>query len=96
MAIISPYSIITQNGDYELLTKAGHQHLLTLRNNFGGGTVTLTGFNNATGNFTSIAGASWTAEADARVYATSNQVRITLTGSTSPSIAVNFLPLKTL
>jgi len=95
MATISPFTVITADGDYELETRAGHEHLLTLRGDFGGGTVTLTGYNNATGAYTSISGASWTAEADARIFAASHLIKLTLAGSADPELAVNFLPIYT-
>lgn len=93
MAEISPFSVITANGDYEIDTRAGHLHLLTLKGTFGGGTVTMTSKNNATGTYTSVDGGSWTAEAEDQFYATSDSIRLTLAGATTPSIAINVLPI---
>ncbi len=93
MATISPFSVITADGSYEIETRSGHEHLLTLRDDFGGGTVVMTGKNNADGSYTSISGGSWTAESEIRFYPASDSIRLTVTGSTGANILVNLLPI---
>ena len=95
MSEIPPFTVITANGSYEIKTRSGHEHLLTLKDDFGGGTVTMTSKNNADGSYTAVSGGSWTGDAEIRFHAPSDEIRLTLASSTSPNILVNLLPIYT-
>ena len=91
---LSPPTILTLDGDYEFRTRVGVEHLLTLKGTFDGATVTLTAYNDATNDFTSVDGGSWTAEAEIRFIAPSDQIRLAITNDgASTSIAVNLIPI---
>jgi hypothetical protein len=96
MATIQPFTVLTLDGNYELATRAGHEHMLTLKGTFDGATVTMTYLNNATGTYTSVDGGAWTAEDEIRFHAPSAMIRLAVTNDgASTSIAVNLLPIYT-
>lgn len=96
MASTSPFAILTANGDYEIETRTGHDHLITLKGVFGGATVTMTTYNNATGGYTSVDGGAWTDEAEDRFVAPSGLMRLSVSGAGgSTAIAINILPTYT-
>ena len=95
MAAISPFTVVDLDGDYEIETRMGHSHLLTLKGTFDGATVVMTAYNNATATYTSVDGGSWTGEAEIEFYAPSDMIRLTVSGAASTSIAINLLPVYT-
>lgn len=95
MAEISPFSVLTVDGDYEIRTIAGREHLLTLKGTFDGATVTMTTLNPATDAYTSVDGGAWTAEAEERFIPTGSMIRLAVTNDgASTSIAVNLIPTR--
>lgn len=97
MANIPPFSLLTANGDYEINTLSGREHLLTLKDTFGGATVTLTALNPAypTETYSAVDGGSWTATDEVTFIPTSHKIRLTVSSAGgSTSIAVNLLPTR--
>lgn len=95
MSNFIPPSTITLDGDYEINTRFTREHLLTLKGSFGGGTVTMTAFNDASGAYESVDSGSWTAAAEITFTAPSDTIRLSLSGATSPDIAVTLTPTTT-
>lgn len=94
MANFIPPGIITTDGDYELNTRPGIEHLLTLKGTFNGATIAMTAYNDATGTYTSVDGGSWTAEAEERFIAPSANIRLTMTNDgASTSIGVTLIQI---
>lgn len=93
MANFIPPDIITAGGEYEINTRFSRNHLLTLKGEFDGQTVTMTTYDDATGSYSAVANGSWAAEAEFRFYAPSDKVRLSVDGGgTSPAIAVTLTP----
>jgi hypothetical protein len=95
MATTSPFSVLTTDGNYEINTLAGREHLVTLKGTWDGATITLTTYNPASLTYTSVDSGSWTADAEFRFIPTSNLCRLVVTndGATT-SIAVNLIPIR--
>lgn len=94
MANFIPPGTITTDGDYEINTRPGREHLLTLKGTFDGATITMTAYNDALGSYTSVDGGSWTAEAESRFIAPSGSIRLTMTNDgASTSIGVTLIQL---
>ena len=94
MANFIPPSTITADGSYELNTRFSREHLLTFKGSFGGGTLTMTAYNDASAAYESVDGGSWTAADEVTFTAPSGSIRLTLAGATAPSIAVSLTPTK--
>lgn len=93
MANFIPPSIISADGSYEINTRPGREHLLTLKGSFGSGTVTMTAYDDATATYVAVDNGSWTTAAEPRFYAPSSSIRLTLAGSTGASISVSLTPV---
>lgn len=86
---------ITADGAYDLPVAPGMPHLLTLKGDFGSGTLALTiqsPVDNAT--FESVDNGSWTASAEDTLIPAGSLCRFTLSGSTAASIRVTLIPIK--
>jgi len=93
MSNFIPPNTITADGDYEINTRFSRKHLLTLKGVFGGGTMTMYAFNDASGDYEGVDGGSWTDEAEITFDAPSDKIRLNLASATSPEIAVTLTPL---
>jgi hypothetical protein len=93
MSNFIPPNTITADGSYEINTRFSRKHLLTLKDDFGGGTVTMTAYNDASGDYEAVDGGSWTAAAEITFDAPSDTIRLTLAGATDPNILVTLTPL---
>jgi hypothetical protein len=67
-------------------------YLLTLRGDFGDGTLVMQTQNPTNGTYYEAGSASWTGEAEADIRPDGKVVRFVLTGATDPEIAVALLP----
>lgn len=97
MAEISPFSLITADGTYEIRVIPGREHLLTLADTFDGATVALSALNPAypTETYTAVTGGSWTAAVEETFIPAGSFVRLTVSGAGgSTSIAVNLIPTR--
>ena len=93
MSNFIPPALLTVDGDYEINTRFGREHLLTLKGTFDGATVTMTAYNDATGAFSTVDNGSWTAEAEVTFTAPSDRIRLAVTNDgASTSISVNLTP----
>ena len=93
MSNFIPPSTITANGSYEINTRPGREHLMTIKGTFGSGTVTMTAYDDASGTYVAVDNGTWTANAEPRFYAPSGSIRLTLTGATAPSIGISVTPI---
>jgi hypothetical protein len=97
MANTSPFSLLTADGDYEINVIPGREHLLTLKDTFGGATVTMTALNPAytSETFSAVDGGSWTATTEETFIPTGSKIRLAVSGAGgSTSIAVNLIPTR--
>jgi len=89
--------ILTADGSYDIEGLVpGHEHLLTFKGSFGGGTLTLQCYNDANGTFENVDGASWdgTGDTETRYVSPSRKSRLILSGATStPAIGITHIPL---
>ena len=85
---IPPGTITTPDADYEINTRPGREHLLTLKGTWGGATITMTTYNDADGSYSSVTSGSWTADAEPRFIAPSGNIRLSAT-STSGTTDIN-------
>ena len=94
MANFIPPGTITTDGDYELNTRPGREHLLTLKGTWDGATITMTAYNDALGSYTSVDGGSWTADSETRFIAPSDNIRLTMTNDgASTSIGTTLIQI---
>jgi hypothetical protein len=94
MANFIPPAIITTDGNYEINTRPGREHLLTLKGTWAGATVTMTAYNDATGTYTSVDSGSWTADAEVRFIAPSGNIRLAMTNDdATTSIGVTLIQI---
>lgn len=87
-------SVLRLNGTYEMTLVPGIPYLLRLADTFGGGTVALSVFNQATGGYLPVTGGSWTAYTEQEFRPIHPQVQFTVSGSTAAAISCNLVPLK--
>jgi hypothetical protein len=95
MANFIPPSTITADGSYEINTRFSREHLMTLKGSFGGGTLAMTAYNDATSAYVAVDNGSWTAADEITFTAPSDKIKLTLAGSTDPAIAVSLTPTTT-
>jgi len=94
MANFIPPGLITIDGDYEINTRPGREHLLTLKGTWDSATVTMTAYNDATGAYSSVEGGAWTADAEERFIAPSGNIRLAMTNDgASTSLAVTIIQI---
>jgi len=94
MANFIPPGLITIDGDYEINTRPGREHLLTLKGTWDSATVTMTAYNDATATYTSVDGGSWTADSETRFVAPSSTIRLAITNDgASTSIGVTLIQI---
>lgn len=94
MAAIPATYLLTTAGDFDLPPLiAGHEYLLVIAGNFGGGQLTLS-FTTAPGGAWQVAaGGTWSAYTEARFTPPTPGARLTLSGASSPSLKITLLPL---
>lgn len=93
MSNFIPPASITADGNYEINTRPGREHLLLLKGTFGGGTVTMTTYSDASGAYVAVDNGAWTAASETRFIAPSGNIRLAVTGSTTPAITVSLTPI---
>lgn len=93
MSNFIPPSLLTIDGDYEINTRFGREHLLTLKGTFDGATVTMTAYNDADGTYSSVDNGIWSVESETTFTAPSDNIRLTVgSAGASTSISVNLTP----
>ena len=94
MANFIPPGTITTDGNYEMNTRPGREHLLTLKGTWDGATLTLYTLDDASGSYVAVNSGSWTANAEPRFIAPSSSCRLTMTNDgASTSITVSLTPI---
>jgi len=94
MANFIPPDNITTDGNYEINTRPGREHLLTLKGTWDGATVTMTTYNDVDGSYSSVTSGSWTADAEPRFIAPSGNIRLALSNDgASTNINVTLIPV---
>lgn len=78
---------ITEDGDTILDVVEGREYLVLLNGDFGGGTLTLSYFEDSTSEYIPITDASWTDESENTIpICPSRKLKATLSGATDPEI----------
>lgn len=94
MANFIPPGTITTDGDYEINTRPGREHLLTLKGTWDGATITLYAYDDASSTYVAVIDGSFTANAEPRFIAPSSTIRLTMTNDgASTSITVSLTPI---
>ena len=96
MANFIPPGTITTDGNYEINTRPGREHLLTIKGTWDGATVTMTALNEADGTYSAVTSGAWTADAEPRFIAPSANIRLALTNDgASTDLNVTLIPVST-
>lgn len=94
MANFIPPSTITTDGNYEINTRPGREHLLTIKGTWDGATATLYTFDDASGSYVAANDGAFTANAEPRFVAPSSSIRLTVTNEgASTSLTVSLTPI---
>ena len=89
-----PPGTITTDGNYEINTRPGREHLLTIKGTWDGATITLYAYDDASAAYVAINDGAFVANAEPRFVAQSDKIRLTMTndGATT-SITVSLTPI---
>lgn len=94
MANFIPPGTITTDGNYEINTRPGREHLLTLKGTWDGATVTLYAYDDAAADYVAVLDGAFTADAEPRIVAPSTSIRLALSNDgASTSIKVSLTPI---
>ncbi len=94
MANFIPPGTITLDGNYELNTRPGREHLLTLKGTWAGATVTLYAYDDASAGYVAVLNGAFTSDAEPRFVSPSTSIRLTMTNDApSTSIKVSLTPI---
>lgn len=88
---------VTEDGDYDLTNlHPGSEYLLTMKGDWGDGTLTLSFPNGPDGAFVPVDGGTWdgNGETEARFIAPSKTMRLTLDETTTtPNLKITVIPI---
>lgn len=94
MANFIPPGTITTDGDYEINTRYGREHLLTIKGTWDGAAVTLYAYDDASSAYVAVLNGAFTSDAEPRFIAPSDTIRLTMTNDgASTSLTVSLTPI---